>query len=250
MNNGDKVSVTIHPSVNDPGRAGSLTHTYSQHALTCWSYHKTLIEKCHASYVCNHKDGTHPASRDKVTISVSTNKDFAKLKGKINPKDVYGKIQYSNSGMCDESWTEIPGSCMIKFKCHGNKKNTTPAMAAGLKTIGEKVVKHETVKENTKLDPCKSGKDICIPGWISEDVNYTWLPQTLTISVSDANSADQGELSYEIDCSHGPQCDICKAMKAGLGLGAALASVMAPSLGQTANVLAQSINIKCAIAGC
>jgi hypothetical protein len=93
MANGDVITVSIHPNVNDPNRAGQLTHTYDENALTCWSYHKDLAgvsSKCRSAYVCNHKDGPHPAYRDKTKIAISTTKDFAKLDGYIKAADVYG----------------------------------------------------------------------------------------------------------------------------------------------------------------
>ncbi|KAF5850460.1 hypothetical protein GGP41_002716 [Bipolaris sorokiniana] len=76
-------------------------------------------------------------------------------------------------------------------------------MANMLKEIGTgypDMIKHENVNERM-WDPCKSGRDSCIGGYVDHFVDYTWVPQTLSIVVSDANDAHQGELSYEIDCS-------------------------------------------------
>ncbi|USP81303.1 hypothetical protein yc1106_08577 [Curvularia clavata] len=246
------ITVTIHPAVNDPSPAGLLTRSEFGDKWNCFAYHKTIPGECRITYVCNKKDHPHPAARDKIAVKFSITKDFAKLSGNINPADVYGKIHYGDNGMCDESWTEVPGGCKIKFRCHGNKKGTTPAMAKALKDIGNgfpDMIKHENVNERT-WDPCKSGRDTCIGGYVDKYVDYTWVPQTLSIVVSDANDADQGELSYEMDCSSGPQCDMCTSMKWGANFAAWVAGVIAPELGFAGNLLAQSVSGSCLANGC
>ncbi|RDW59200.1 hypothetical protein BP5796_12124 [Coleophoma crateriformis] len=252
MMNGDEISVTIHPSVNDPAQAGSLTHSFDGHPLTCWAYHRAFGGNCRTAYVCNHKDGPHPAARDQMSIKLSTTKDFAKLKGDIDVADVYGKMSYGDNGECDQSWTDIPGGCTIKFRCHGNKKGTTPAMAKTLKGLATEfpnMVKHEKLNE-PKWDPCKSGRDTCVGGWVENWVDYTWVPQTLSIDVSDANDADQGALDYEIDCSHSPQCDVCKGLKFGTGFAAWVAGMFGPELGIPAAAIAQGVSGVCTAEGC
>jgi len=152
LNNGDVMTVSIHPNVNDPDRAGQLTHKYDGHALICWSYHKDLLGmsgKCRSAYICNHKDGAHPAKRDKTKIALSTTKDFAKLSGYTDAAKVYGLLSYGDDGSCDESWKSTDGGCRIRFFCHGNLKGLTKAMGNTLKGLVDKVVivKHETITE-------------------------------------------------------------------------------------------------------
>lgn len=250
---GGDVSVTIHPAVVDPARAGSLTYSSGGNSLTCWSYHKEIPGDCRIAYVCNHKDGAHPAARDQISVKFSTTKDFAKLKGNINPADVYSKISYSDDGKCDESWTDIPGGCKIKFRCHGNKKGTTPAMANALKNIATglpDMIKHEKINDHDTWDPCKTGRDTCVGGYVDHWVDYTFVPQTLSIDVADANSADQGELEYEIDCSTSPQCDVCKGLKFGTAFAGYIAGIFGPEFGIPANAIAQGVSGACLAKGC
>lgn len=165
MSNGDAVSVTIHPNVNDPHRVGSMTHSYDGHTLTCWSYHKALSNTCKVTYVCNHKDDPHPAARDKISVAISTTKDFAKFDfakfdGNIDPAKAFESISYGDNGKCNESWNDAPGGCKIKYRCHGSKKQTTPAMVEALKEIGQDhkdMVKHDTETER-KWDPVQDRK--------------------------------------------------------------------------------------------
>jgi hypothetical protein len=253
MSNGDAVSVTIHPNVNDPNHAGSMTHSYDDHPLACWSYHKALRTTCKVAYVCNHKDGPHPAARDKVSVAISTTKDFAKFKGNIDPAEVFKSVSYGDNGKCDESWKDAPGGCKIKYRCHGNKKQTTPAMVDALKKIGKDykdLVKHDTETERI-WDPCKTGRDTCVGGWVDgPKTDITWIPQTLSIDVADAEGDDQGSLDYEIDCSSGPQCDVCNNMKAGAGLISMLAGVFGPAFGIPAQIMDQTIKFSCLAQGC
>ncbi|EUC27089.1 hypothetical protein COCCADRAFT_31336 [Bipolaris zeicola 26-R-13] len=198
------------------------------------------------------KGTPHAASRDKLSVKFSITMDFAKLNGNINPADVFGKINYSDNGMCDESWTDIPGGCKIKFRCHGNKKGTTPAMANPLKEIGTgypDMIKHENVNERI-WGPCKSGRDSCVGGYVDHFVDYTWVPQALSIVVPDTNDADQGELNYEIDCSASEKCDLCKGLTFGAGVGVWVAGIFAPPLGIVANAIAQSAIGSCMANGC
>jgi hypothetical protein len=255
IGNGDTITVSIHPNVNDPARAGQLTHTYDDHALTCWSYHKDLLGvsgKCRSAYVCNHKDGPHPANRDKAKIEISTTKDLAKLSGNINAADVYALLKYGDDGSCDESWQSTGGGCNIRFFCHGNLKGLTKAMGDTLQGLAEKaeLVKHETTKTKQVWDPCKSGKDVCIGGWRYEDEDWTWLPQTMSIDVSNADGADVGALRYEINCVGGPQCDVCKGAKFGLGFLSFVAGVFSPVVGAAAELLVQSASATCLLNGC
>jgi hypothetical protein len=236
MDNGDVMTATIHPNVNDPNRAGSLTHTYDDHPLTCWSYHKDL-PRCRAAYICNHKDDAHPANRDRVKIALSTTKDFAKLSGNVNPADVYGKVSYSDDGKCDESWKDTPG--------------TTPALAATLKGLADNVdiVKHEHTVERV-WDPCKSGRDTCIGGWVTVESDWTWIPQTMSIDISNAGGADVGAMEYETDCSAGPQCDVCNQAKFGAGFAAFVAGLVAPALGVVVGAVSQGVSGTCLARGC
>jgi hypothetical protein len=255
LNNGDVVTVSIHPNVNDPDRAGQLTHKYDGHALTCWSYHKDLLGvtgKCRSAYVCNHKDGAHPANRDKTKIALSTTKDFAKLYGNINAADVYAQLSYGDDGSCDESWKNAGGGCKIRFICHGNLKGITPAMDKMLQQVAKdaELVKHETTPTKQVWDPCMSGKDNCIGGWRYEDEDWTWLPQTMSIDVSNKEGADVGALRYEIDCSGGPQCDVCKKAKFGLGFLSFMANVFSPVVGAGAELLVQTASATCLLNGC
>jgi hypothetical protein len=255
IGNGDVITASIHPNVNDPDRAGQLTHTYDAHALTCWSYHKNLLGaagKCRSAYVCNHKDGPHPANRDKTKIAISTTKDFAKLSGNLNAADVYGLLSYGDDGSCDESWKSTGGGCNIRFFCHGNLPGLTKTMGDTLKGVADnaELVKHETTKTKQVWDPCKSGKDTCIGGWIYEDEDWTWLPQTLSIDVSNKEGADVGALRYEIDCSGGPQCDVCKAAKFGAGFITFVAGAFSPVLGVVTGMLDQEITAVCLTNGC
>ena len=252
--NGDVITVSIHPNVNDPARAGQLTHMYDDNALTCWSYHKDLLSvsgKCRSAYVCNHKDGPHPANRDRTKIALSTTQDFAKLSGKIDAASVYDLMSYGDSGSCDESWKSTGGGCNIRFMCHGNRDGLTKAMKDTLKGLADKaeIVKHETTTEEI-YDPCKTGKDICIGGWRRQDKDWTWMPKTMSIDVSNAEGADVGALRYEIDCSGGPQCDVCKGAKLGAGFASFMAGLFSPVVGATAELLSQSISATCVATGC
>jgi len=254
MANGDVVTVSIHPNVNDPAQAGQLTHTYDDHSLTCWSYHRDLpgvSGKCRSAYVCNHKDGPHPGNRDKIKIAISTTKDFAKLEGHFEAADVYDLLSYGDNGKCDESWKSIGGGCRIWFRCHGNQDGLTKAMKYTLKGLADKaeLVKHETITEGI-WDPCKSGKDTCIGGWRHEDKDWTWLPKTMSMNVQNAEGSGVSDLEYEIDCSGGPQCDVCEGAKFGAGLIAFVAGVFSRVLEAATGLLNQQITAGCFADGC
>jgi hypothetical protein len=254
LNNGDDITVSIHPNVNDPARAGQLTHKYDGHALTCWSYHKDLLGmsgKCRSAYVCNHKDGAHPANQDKTKIAISTTKDFAKLSGTIDAASVYDLMSYGKDGSCDESWKSTGGGCQIRFFCHGNLDGLTKAMKDTLKGLAGKaeLVKHETTTKQV-WDPCMSGKDLCIGGYRLENEDWTWLPQTMSIDVSNAEGADVGAVRYEIDCSHAPQCNLCKGARFGANFLSFVAGVFSPVVGAAAELLSQSISGTCIASGC
>ncbi|KAF1969087.1 hypothetical protein BU23DRAFT_571818 [Bimuria novae-zelandiae CBS 107.79] len=186
LTNGDVITTTIHPSVSDPGRAGSLTHTYDPgNSLTSISH------------------GVHPANRDRIKIALSTTKDFAELSGNINPVDVFNQLSYGDNRKCDEWWKDIPGGQQIKFRCHGNKQ-----------------------------------------------VDWTWVPQTLSIDVSNADDADQGELSYGIDCSAAPQCDVRKKANFGAEVAVFVGGVFSPVAGIAAGLVAQGVTGACLAVGC
>lgn len=141
---------------------------------------------------------------------------------------------------------------MIKYKCHGNKDSTTPAMVNTLKGMPANApdqFKHETI-EVREWDPCLHGRDICIGGYITKKQDLTWVPQTMTISVSDAEGDDQGQLEYEIDCSKSPQCDVCDKMNHATGFASFVAGVFAPALSLPADVIAAGVSLHCANEGC
>lgn len=254
--NGDVITVSIYPNVNDPARAGQLMHTYDDNALTCWSYHSDLLGvsgKCRSAYVCNHKDGPHPANRDKTKIAISTTKDFAKLSGTIDAAKVYDLMSYGDSDSCDESCKSTGGGCNIRFLCHGNRDGLTKAMKDTLKGLADKteLVKHETIEEEF-WDPCKklSASLECIGGYFYKNEYWTWMPKTMSIDVSNADGADVGALRYEIDCSGGPQCDLCKGARFGANFVSFVAGVFSPVVGATVELLSQSISGPCIASGC
>lgn len=231
-----------------------MTHSYDSNVLTCWSYHRRF-GSCQTSYVCNHKDGPHPANRDKIDIKVSTNKDFAKLKGNINPADVFDKIEAGDNGQCDETRKSIPGGCTIRTKCSSvsAKPGLTAAMVNTLKQIPNnlpELVKHEKINERV-WDPCKSGRDTCIGGWVSNWVEYTWVPLSLSIDVDGYGGKSWvGHLDYEISCENSPQCDVCKGVTFGAGFAAFVAGIFSPALGIATGAIAQGVTGACSAQGC
>jgi hypothetical protein len=257
MANGDVVTASIHPNVNDPAQAGQLTHTYDDHALTCWSYHRDLAGvsgKCRSAYVCNHKDGPHPAAnQDKAKIAISTTQDFAKLSGTLNAASVYDLLSYGDNGKCDESWKSTGGGCSIQFRCHGNLPGLTKAMKDTLKRLPDtaEIVKHETVTGEL-WDPCNkmSAALECIGGYWEKKKHWTRLPQTMSIDVANAEGADVGALEYKIDCSGGPQCDVCKGAKFGAGFVTFVAGIFSPVLGGLSGAINQEITGQCLVGGC
>jgi len=72
----------------------------------------------------------------------------------------------------------------------------------------------------------------------------------MSIDVSNAEGADVGALEYEIDCSGGPQCDVCKGARFGAGFLSFVAGVFCPVVGASVELLSQSISANCIAAGC
>jgi hypothetical protein len=113
------------------------------------------------------------------------------------------------------------------------------------------LVKHETITEEF-WDPCKKMNAAmeCVGGYFYKDKDWTWLPKTMSIDVSKSDGADVGSLEYEIDCSGGPQCDVCRGAKFGTGFLSFVAKLFSPVVGTAADVLLQGTSATCLAEGC
>jgi hypothetical protein len=90
----------------------------------------------------------------------------------------------------------------------------------------------------------------CIGGYWEKKEHWTWLPQTMSVDVANAEGADVGALEYKIDCSGGPQCDVCKGAKFGAGFVTFVAGVFSPVLGGLSGAINQEITGQCLVGGC
>ena len=237
MPNGDVFTVIIDPAIpdydaNNTRLAGKASHTYDEHNLDCYAYHKRDVytdndgTKCSSAYICNHYMTEEPPKVDPPKSIRYTNVSFSSMTVDVeqelesdilandkftlvDPYDAFHKIFDDIHGsQCNSKPYPIGDSCSIIFNdCNFVDISGHPADETA-KTLGTVLTESAGREISKNVTNWKTYRDT---NWYSRVYNHRKFtyPQNGRITMyteleGDPESvAPQSWIKYEIQCGGG-----------------------------------------------